>query len=160
MSKNSNVKFKYYLKITILIQNLISIIQIFIRKISKNFYINLLDHRGSNPERKDQNLACYHYTMIQFIKNPVLFFYNVHLSANPCSTCGGSLYPDFQIPMEIINPSYIVLLYLYKLSLHNIHYASTFNLLTTCGFIFLSSKFQRTNYNIKIVNALKNSIFN
>jgi hypothetical protein len=32
---------------------------------------------------------------------------------NPCSTCGGSLYPDFQIPMEIINPSYIVPLYLY-----------------------------------------------
>ena len=56
---------KYYLKITILIQNLISIFQTFVRKISKNFYINLLDHRGSNPERKDQNLACYHYTMIQ-----------------------------------------------------------------------------------------------
>ena len=74
-------------------------------------------------------------------KNPVLFFYNVHLSANPCSTCGGSLYPDFQIPMEIINPSYIVPLYLYKLSLHNIHYASTFNLLTTCGFYFLLSQY-------------------
>ncbi len=113
-SVNNQITFsKYYLKITILIQNLISIFQTFVRKISKNFYINLLDHRGSNPERKDQNLACYHYTMIQFIKNPVLFFYNVHLSANPCSTCGGSLYPDFQIPMEIINPSYIVPLYLY-----------------------------------------------
>jgi hypothetical protein len=49
----------------------------------------------------------------RYIRNPVLFFYNVHLSANPCSTCGGSLYPDFQIPMEIINPSYIVPLYLY-----------------------------------------------
>ena len=85
----------------------------FCKKNFKKFYINLLDHRGSNPERKDQNLACYHYTMIQFIKNPVLFFYNVHLSANPCSTCGGPLYPDFQIPMEIINPSYIVPLYLY-----------------------------------------------
>lgn len=120
-SVNNQITFsKYYLKITILIQNLISIFQTFARKISKNFYINLLDHRGSNPECKDQNLACYHYTIIQFIKNPVLFFYNVHLSANPCSTCGGPLCPDFQIPMEIINPSYIVPLYLYKLSLHNI----------------------------------------
>ena len=68
-SVNNQITFsKYYLKITILIQNLISIFQTFVRKISKNFYINLLDHRGSNPERKDQNLACYHYTMIQFIK--------------------------------------------------------------------------------------------
>lgn len=56
----------------------------------------------------------------RYILNPVLFSYNVHLSVNPCSTCGGSLYPDFQIPMEIINPSYIVPLYFYILSLHNI----------------------------------------
>ena len=25
----------------------------------------LLDHRDSNPEYKNQNLMCYHYTMIQ-----------------------------------------------------------------------------------------------
>ena len=101
----------------------------------------------------------------RYIRNPVLFFYNVHLSANPCSTCGGPLYPDFQIPMEIINPSYIVPLYLYKLSLHNIHYASTFNLLTTCGFYFLlSSNFQRTIFILFVfkyyINNIVSFVFN
>ena len=30
---------------------------------------NLLGYRDSNPERKDQNLACYHYTIAQFEKD-------------------------------------------------------------------------------------------
>ena len=124
----------------------------FCKKNFKKFLHQFVGSPGLEPRTQGPKSCVLPLHHDPIYKNPVLFFYNVHLSANPCSTCSGSLYPDFQIPMEIINPSYIVPLYLYKLSLHNIHYASTFNLLTICGFFFLlSSIFQRTKNQIIFV---------
>ena len=82
----------------------------FLKNFIKNIFVGLT---GLEPITEGPKSSVLPLHQSPIYKNPVLFFYNVHLSVNPCSTCGGSLYPDFQIPMEIINPSYIVPLYLY-----------------------------------------------